>query len=216
MSHLIGPQGDVKDDGIADSINGLHRRTNILLNNFGKTDSFVKDKLLTYYCTSLYGTQLWELPSRDVNNVLRLVEWHKCVRGTCVAVLSRGFCGSCPPCTVAPFVPYVRPGRFLRRLSENRGCSPRPTGIPTTRAFYGGGSVSLRVSHPKCGSFSPLGYSVSPSFLSLASSLEPRSLAALTFSHLITPKRNQITSRIGHTLSGYKSICFLQPERLAD
>ncbi len=50
-------------------------------------------------------------------------------------------------------VPYVRPGRFFWCLSENRGCSPYPTGIPTTRAFYGGGSVSLRVSHPKCSSF---------------------------------------------------------------
>ena len=38
---------------------------------------------------------------------------------------------------------------------------------------------------------------------------------ALSFLHPITLKRNQITSRIGHTLNGYKSICLLQSERLA-
>ncbi len=54
-------------------------------------------------------------------------------------------------------------GSFLQCLSENSGHSPRPTGTPTSRAFYSGSSVSLRVSHWKC---PLLRYSVSPSFLS--------------------------------------------------
>ncbi len=63
----------------------------------------------------------------------------------------------------------VPPGSFLRcLLSEKRGSLslPRSTGIPTTGAFYSGGSVSLRVSHSRCLSLSlslyPVGLSVCP------------------------------------------------------
>ena len=68
-----------------------------------------------------------------------------------MALLSSGFCGSCPLCVFAPLCSIRPSGSFLRCLSEKDGSSPRPTGIPTTRAFYGGGSVSLRVSHLKWG-----------------------------------------------------------------
>ncbi len=77
------------------------------------------------------------------------------------SVVYGGVCGLCPS------------GSFLRCLGENRGHSPRPTGIPTTRAFYSGDSVSLRVNHSKCLSLSRYS-TVSPSFsLSDLLQLEP-------------------------------------------
>ncbi len=69
-------------------------------------------------------------------------------------------------------------GSFLRRLNKNRGCSPRATGIPTTRAFYSGGSVSLRVNHSKCGllsSFIIQSVRLSPLWPSLARAPRPGS-----------------------------------------
>ncbi len=35
------------------------------------------------------------------------------VSGAGVSLLSRGFCGSCPPCAIVPFSPYIHLGHFF-------------------------------------------------------------------------------------------------------
>ncbi len=79
-----------------------------------------------------------------------------------------GFVWLMPTLRSYALISYVCPGRFFWCLSKNRGCSPCPTGIPTTRDFYVGISVSLQVSDSKCLLSSFISHSVNL-FLSLAS-----------------------------------------------
>ncbi len=96
--------------------------------------------------------------------------------GAGMALLCRGVLWLAPALHGCALLSVCPSRSFLRCLSENRSHSPCPTGIPTTRAFYSGGSVSLRVSHSTCPS---LLFRQSVLSLSDLLQLQPHALAAV-------------------------------------
>ena len=73
---LSSTQSD-KDD-IDFKINSFIVSVNTLMAKFGFLQSNILDFLFNSYCCSFYGSQLWELTSKDINKVY--VTWQKAIR----------------------------------------------------------------------------------------------------------------------------------------
>ena len=76
---LVGNRHDVHERVIQEACNNLYGRLNLLIRQFGNTDTFVLYYLFNTYCLSFYGSQLYNLSSAKTLEPL-YVAWRKCVR----------------------------------------------------------------------------------------------------------------------------------------
>ena len=78
LGHLIGPEKSVKRKCIESTIYAMYSKLNLLLQQFSHADYHIKYNLFKCYCTSAYGSQLWNFSSNDVKQFY--IAWRKCVR----------------------------------------------------------------------------------------------------------------------------------------
>ena len=78
LGNLIGPMHNLHRKSIESTTHNMFGRLNLLLRQFSKTDNDAKYYLFKAYCMSLYGCQLWNFESRDVNYFY--TGWRKAIR----------------------------------------------------------------------------------------------------------------------------------------
>jgi hypothetical protein len=76
LGNNTGP--GVESNGIREIISDFYRRVNITLARFSKVKPNIKYELLKSYCMCLYGCQLWDYSSPDIE--LFFTAWRKCIR----------------------------------------------------------------------------------------------------------------------------------------
>ena len=69
---------DISDKSIASTVHKFSGKVNSVLYDFKNVPSHVKSKLLATYCLDLYGSQLWNYSSIDVQSFY--VAWRKTIR----------------------------------------------------------------------------------------------------------------------------------------
>ena len=77
LGHIVMSSLSDRDD-IAHARNSFIGQTNNVLCFFSKVDTSVKLKLFRAYCSSLYGCEVWELSSSDMESIC--VAWRKALR----------------------------------------------------------------------------------------------------------------------------------------
>ena len=77
-THLGHPVGGCNVTGIDQGKNDLIWRTNYVMSRFGCCSANVRSYLFRTYCTSYYGSPLWKLDSKRVQQFY--TTWRKCVR----------------------------------------------------------------------------------------------------------------------------------------
>ena len=78
LGNLIGPMFNLHRKSIESTTHNMYGRLNLLLRQFSKTDHDTKYYLFKVYCMSLYGCQLWNFESCDVNYLF--TGWRKAIR----------------------------------------------------------------------------------------------------------------------------------------
>ena len=58
---------DIKDRNIIADVCDLYQRSNLLISDFRVCDSITLDSLLKIYCMHMYGSELWNLNRRYVD-----------------------------------------------------------------------------------------------------------------------------------------------------
>ena len=69
---------DISDKSIASTVHTFYGKVNSVLYDFKNVPCHVKSKLLATYCLDLYGSQLWNYSSIDVQSFY--VAWRKTIR----------------------------------------------------------------------------------------------------------------------------------------
>ena len=69
---------DISDKSIASTVHKFYGKVNSVLYDFKNVPCHVKSKLLATYCLDLYGSQLWNYSSIDVQSFY--VAWRKTIR----------------------------------------------------------------------------------------------------------------------------------------
>ena len=76
LGNIIGPR--INNEDIKKLVNDFYSRFNILYSMFNHVPINVKYFLFKTYCMPLYGSQLWDFSSNNVNSFY--VAWRKCIR----------------------------------------------------------------------------------------------------------------------------------------
>ena len=76
LGHHIGMNYNKKNIDLA--VGNLISRTNILLSRFGTCSCDIRSSLFRSYCTSFYGSPLWNLNNNDIQRFYTV--WRKCIR----------------------------------------------------------------------------------------------------------------------------------------
>ena len=74
----VHKSNDITNRNIASSVHKYYARVNSLLCDFRNVPCHVKAKLLSTYCLDLYGSQLWNFTSIDVQSFF--VAWRISIR----------------------------------------------------------------------------------------------------------------------------------------
>ena len=77
LGHIFSSNGDDKSD-IINRRNAMCGQINNVITYFVKREPFVKLKLLTSYCYSIYGSVLWDLEHPSVESIC--TTWRKAIR----------------------------------------------------------------------------------------------------------------------------------------
>ena len=76
LGHYMGMNYNKKNIDLA--VGNLISRTNILLSRFGTCSCDIRSSLFRSYCTSFYGSPLWNLNNNDIQRFYTV--WRKCIR----------------------------------------------------------------------------------------------------------------------------------------
>ncbi len=77
VGHVFGPMA--KDNDIDAAVNEPHRRTNVIIRKFNKGSPPARYQLFKYHCMCLYGSQLWEMSSKNIVREKKMLTHSKMV-----------------------------------------------------------------------------------------------------------------------------------------
>ena len=78
LGHIISTTGKINEERIRHTANELYGKFNLMMAQFSNAQFNVKYCLFKSFCMSMYGSNLWDLSSKDMSIIF--VAWRKCIR----------------------------------------------------------------------------------------------------------------------------------------
>ena len=78
LGHVISTIGKINEERIRHTANELYGKFNLMMAQFSNAQFNVKYCLFKSFCMSMYGSNLWDLSSKDMSIIF--VAWRKCIR----------------------------------------------------------------------------------------------------------------------------------------
>jgi hypothetical protein len=180
-------------------------RTNLLMTQFKGCTEQLRYKLFKTFCMSLYGCQLWDLESKDIN--IFYTAWRKCIRRI-YDIPTRTHCNLLNIiCGDAPISQQLDK-RFIKFFYRSQNCKNHVVKLCSRLALGGSGSAMCNSINTVCEKYKINKYDLSKSSLR---SLENRVSNYTTYSNDVLSRGLAITDfieykRISHNIEDIQCI----------